>query len=129
MERLGKGMAISLVAYADRLASHLAISAPNTLVLGVPEGYNLLAERCDTPEGRSKMEHALTTLLRRAVVVRFERTGSAADSADSAAEANAGRRRDESAVDDDPMVRKVVELFEARRLHLDYDEPSRPPSG
>jgi len=132
VKKLGLGLGVALSPYADRLAAHLAISGPGTLAMAIPAGYNHIADKCDTPAARARIEQALTALLHRPVAVRFERTadepGAEAGSA-AGSESTAARRRDEAAVDNDPMVRKVVELFEARRLHLDYDDdPSRPPS-
>ena len=56
----------------------------------------------------------------------MERAAVGTANASSETEAVNGRRRGDATVDDDPLVRKVVELFEARRLHLDYDEQSPP---
>ena len=133
MERLGRGLALVLMPFHDRLATHLAISGPNTLVIGVPPDYNHIATKADTPESRVKIEQGLQSLLRRPVVIRFDlsaaKTGSAEAPAGSESASATARKRDEAAVDDDPMVRKVVELFEARRLHLDYDDDSSRPTG
>ena len=131
MERLGRGLALVLIPFNDRLASRLAIAGPNTLVIGVPPDYNHIAEKADTADSRGKIEQALQSLLRRPVTVRFELSAGPVGPEDPPAESESvsARKRDEAAVDDDPMVRKVVELFEARRLHLDYDEDSSRPTG
>ena len=97
----------------------LAIPGPNTLAVRLPAGYNGTATECDTPEARAKIEQALAGLLNRPITLRFERT--ADDPGDPQAPApTPARRRDE--LEGDPMVRKVVELFEARPLHLEYDD-------
>lgn len=99
-------------------------------MIGVPAGYNLIVERCDTAEARDKIERALQILLNRPVSVRFERSSEEIDSS-SEVSANAAptKSRDED-LEGDPIVRKVVELFEARRLHTEYDDdPPRSPAG
>ncbi len=127
MKKLGTGLAIPLQVYHDRLADRLTIVAPATLVLPIPADYNHIARAVDTPEARAKMEEALSSLLRRPVSLRVERVASGATASTSDAEPASARQRGETVVDDDPLVRKVVELFEARRLHLDY-EAEAPPS-
>jgi DNA polymerase III subunit gamma/tau len=127
MKKLGTGLAIPLQVYHDRLADRLTIVAPATLVLPIPADYNHIARAVDSPEARAKMEEALSSLLRRPVSLRVERVASGATASTSDAEPASARQRGETVVDDDPLVRKVVELFEARRLHLDY-EAEAPPS-
>jgi len=107
-----------------------AILEPNILAFRLPPGYNEVAEECDTPEARSKMEQALSILLGRAVRVRFEKAPQSSPGPATATpvEATPVRRREE-ALEGDPLVRKVVELFEARLLHPEYDEdPPRTPN-
>jgi DNA polymerase-3 subunit gamma/tau len=120
-----------LTPFLDRLSEQLAISGPNLLVIRVPAGYNHIAEKCDTPEARGKIEQALHGLLHRPVTVRFERAaeerGGSSPPAPPAAPPsdNAARRREE--LEADPMVRKVVELFEARPLHVEYEDDAPQP--
>ena len=116
IKKLGVRLGVPL-SQAERF---LATSGPNVLAIQLPAGYNGSALECDTPEARARIEQALQGLLHRPVMLRFERTngddpGTPAMTADPAM-----RRRDE--VEGDPMVRKVVELFEARPLHVEYED-------
>ena len=98
-----------------------AIFAPNTLVIGVPAGYNGVVEQCETAEGRARIESSLRDALGRPVSFRFESTrgtegrAAAPDPAPSAADELAG----------DPLVRKVVALFDARRVHVESEDADR----
>ena len=126
VKKLGLGLGIHLMPYNEKLSGFLATSAPNHLVFRVPNGYNHVAEKCDTPEGRQKIEQALRSVLHRPVSVRFERVDGPGFGADPAAVAGPGpapppRKRDEP-LEGDPMVRKMVELFEARLLHVDDED-------
>ena len=115
------GLGVHLIPYADRLSAHLAISGPNVLVIGVPSGYSMVSEKCDTPEARARIEKALLSLLHRPVTVRFEPIeGDAAPSQATSPPPDVKPRGE--ILETDPMVLKVVELFEARRLHTEYDE-------
>ena len=106
-----------------RAEEYLAVSAPDTLAVRLPAGYSGVALECDTEEGREKVQNALSRLLKRPVSFRFEcaaaGTASASDSTQEPASA-AVRKREE--LEADPLVRKVVELFEARPLHLEFDD-------
>jgi DNA polymerase-3 subunit gamma/tau len=97
-----------------------AILGPNILVIGLSARYNWVAEKCDTPEGRSKLEQVLLKVLNRRLTVRFERAPE--DPATTQASSPSPSRRD--GLDGDPMVKKVVELFEARPFSLEFEEDS-----
>jgi len=109
------------------LVAPSAISGPNILVIEVPARYNWVADECEAPEARARIEHSLGRLLHRPVSVRFVRTAEA-EPHPSHPTVPATDRRDHLA--GDPMIQKVVELFEARPLHLEYEEdsPPSPPS-
>jgi DNA polymerase-3 subunit gamma/tau len=105
----------------------LAVLGPSTLALKLPAGYTGLASKADTPEGRAKIEQGLQQLLKRPIAFHFER---AADSENLALPpAREGARIDE--FERDPLVLKVVELFEARldpkqTVYEDESEPNTP---
>jgi DNA polymerase-3 subunit gamma/tau len=109
---LGLGKGLSLVVPT-------AISEPDVLVIGVPPRYNWVVDDCGSPQSQAKIEQALEGLLGRPVTLRFDRATESTSSEDAPAVA-ASSRRDEAA--DDPMVRKVIELFEARPVHLEAEE-------
>jgi len=75
---------------------------------------------CATPEATARIEQVLADLLQCPVSLRFEQAMSG--EGEASPQATSARRRGD--LDSDPMVRKVVELFEARPLHLEYDEES-----
>ncbi len=93
----------------------MAILGPNQLAVGVDRAYNWIADACDTPEARARIEGRLSQWLQRSVSIRFDRP--AADPAPPTRTA-LNFARDE-AVKDDPMVRQVVELFEARPVRVE----------
>jgi len=109
-----------------RLAVTEAISVeePDVLVIAAKPGYNSLADFCGTDEAREKIAHCLQRLLRRPVTVRYHRSLEPAQG--SAHEPFSEPRRPEILAAD-PMVQKVVELFEARPLHLEYDDDPNSP--
>ena len=121
VKKVGLGLAVHLMPYADRLSAYLATSRPNILVIRVPAGYNMVSEKCDSPEARARIEKALQSLLHRPVTVRFERCDDD-PGASPTLPASTGPRPQDEILETDSMVRKVVELFEARRLHTEYDE-------
>ncbi|MBV8676217.1 MAG: hypothetical protein JO355_03495, partial [Planctomycetaceae bacterium] len=112
--RFGKGLG---------LVAPSAISGPNLLVIEVPPRYNWVVDECESVEARARIEQALQRLLHRPVLVRFDRSAEAEPRESPAQAATPGRRGDPAG---DPMVQKVVELFEARPLHLEYEEDSSP---
>jgi len=104
-------------------AAPIGLDGPDVLVIGAKPGYNSVADYCATEDARRNIARSLQTLLHRPVTIRYEHSG---DSPDAPPPVEA-RRADKLA--DDPMVQKIVELFEARMLHLDYEgdrEDDRP---
>jgi DNA polymerase-3 subunit gamma/tau len=111
----------------------IAVSGPGLLVIGVGAGYNWVVDECEVPEARGRIEKELGKLLNQAVTVRFTRSEEPgrADTAAPAAEnadapAQAVRRPGDVNVNADPMVRKVVQLFEARPVHLEVEDETTP---
>jgi DNA polymerase-3 subunit gamma/tau len=124
-KKVGLGLALVLSQAKD----FVAISGPNVLAFRLPPGYNRVADECDTPESRPKIEQALASLLHRQVIIRFERSAEAPETQAEGDATAAPVRRREEVLEGDPLVRKVVELFEARLLHPEYDDdPPRPSS-
>src|SRR6185312_12988654 len=99
---------------------------PDALVIALPAGYNWVADACEPPESRGKIEEALGRLLRRTVRLRFQRSAEADKPAAAEAPASPGRG---DGLAEDPMVRKIVELFDARPIHLEMDDDGPPPGG
>ena len=98
-------------------AMPIGLDGPDVLVIGPRPGYNGVADLCGTAEARRWIADCLQGLLRRPLTVRYEQSNSDDDGSNvPAAEA---RRADQ--LQNDPLVQKVVELFEARMLHLEYE--------
>jgi DNA polymerase III subunit gamma/tau len=118
---VGARLGISL----GRGKEFLAVTGPDALALRFPAGYTGIALECDTPEGRAKVEQAFQRLLKRPVTFRLERAAEGSEP-EVANPASAPRRRDD--LEGDPLVRKVVELFEARLFHQESDDEPGTPS-
>jgi DNA polymerase-3 subunit gamma/tau len=116
-ERVGAGLGIRLSQVGPR-----AVEPPNVVVIGVPPRYNYIADRCDAADSRARIEQALKQLLDRAVTVRFERD--LADPEPQPERSTRAERADELA--DDPFVRQAVELFDARRVKIEFDDEAEP---
>jgi len=115
VEALGEGLGSIL-----KQVQPTAIPRPNLLVIALPPGYNWVADRCDTQEGRVALESALRSARGWDVRVRFERAESGAAATPTASTGPA--QGDELAKD--PMVQKVIELFEARAVHVEAGDGS-----
>jgi DNA polymerase-3 subunit gamma/tau len=97
----------------------VAVVGPDVLVIAAKPGYNLVADPCGTAEALLTIGQGLERLVHRPVNLKYERSAESGDVAGDSREPDARRADSLSA---DPMVQKVVELFEARSLQLDYDE-------
>jgi DNA polymerase III subunit gamma/tau len=102
-------------------AEAIGVEGPDVLVIAAKPGYNSVADLCGSDEARQKIELCLQRLLHQHVTVRYEQSSEEAPAAGAGSAADA-RRPERLAAD--PMIQKVVELFEARPLHLDYDDPT-----
>ena len=105
----------------------LACAAPDLLVIRVGAGYNWVADECDAPEPRARIEKELRKLLDRPVTVRFERSEiqGTVSAPETPAAPTPGRPGDPNG---DPTVQKVAQLFEARLVHLEVDEGPEGPA-
>ena len=90
------------------------------LVVAPRSGYNGMDESVFTPETSEVLGTALQRLIHRPIEIRFEVSVGAQDG--SRDEQPVEPRRAE-ALTSDPLVQKVVELFEARPVQLDYEGP------
>jgi DNA polymerase-3 subunit gamma/tau len=113
IKKVGAGLGVGLSQVIPT-----AILGPNILVIGLSARYNWVAEKCDTAEARAKLEQVLQKVLNRRLTVRFERAPEEPEPAQPSASAPPRR----NGVDGDPMVKKVVELFEARPFSLEFEE-------
>jgi DNA polymerase III subunit gamma/tau len=113
------GLEADLGAKAARLVPS-AILGPNRLSVAVDRAYNWVADACDAPEMKGRIEARLAQWLQRSVSIRIDRVAPGPAPPTRTALSFA---RDE-AVKDDPMIRQVVELFEARPMRIEVDEGS-----
>jgi hypothetical protein len=98
----------------------IAVVEPDILVIAAKPGYNAVDAACESPETLENLARVLQRLIHRPVTVRYERSptleGVAPDS-----RSPESRRQD--ALTADPMIQKVLELFEARSVQMDYNGP------
>ncbi len=97
----------------------IAVQPPDGLIVAPKPGSGVNESIC-TAEALEALGAELGKLLHRRVAVRFQ---PANGSEDAPGEANGTESRRGDALTSDPLVQKVVELFEARPVQLDYDEP------
>jgi DNA polymerase-3 subunit gamma/tau len=97
----------------------IAVVGPDVLVIAAKPGYNADGAELGTPEILEDLGHKLHRLVHRPVTVRYERSTTAEDGTPDLRPAES--RRPDSLMAD-PLVQKLVELFEARSVQLDYDE-------
>jgi DNA polymerase-3 subunit gamma/tau len=108
-----------------RLGVHLSqvepvtVIGPDVLVIAANAGYNSVADECGTAESLAKIEQALQRLTHRSVTVKYERSAEVEDVVSDGRPVDA-RRQDALAAD--PLVQRVLELFEARPHRFEYDE-------
>jgi DNA polymerase-3 subunit gamma/tau len=89
------------------------------LVIAAKPGYSEFDDECSTPEAIESIRHGLQKVLHRQVSVHYERS-KATPVEDKSPKDQARHRTD--VLMSDPLVNKVIELFEARPHQLDYDE-------
>jgi DNA polymerase-3 subunit gamma/tau len=107
-------------------AISLAISGPNTLVLGFPTRYNLQREHCQEPANVERVEEALKKIAGRPWVIRIESSSRPEDQAEvraangeEASPAAGSSRRQRLEAAQKPLVRKVMEVMGAQIFHVD----------
>lgn len=98
----------------------VAVVGPDVLVVAPRPGYNACDETVFTTETSDALAAALQRFIHRAIQVRFQASNPAGDEATEGPEPEPRRAE---ALTSDPLVQKVVELFEARPVQMDYDGP------
>jgi DNA polymerase-3 subunit gamma/tau len=91
----------------------------DVLVIAAKPGYNSTFADVDSPDAQSKIAQALQRLVHRPVRVKYVRRF-LDDQGQSGARRNEAQRAD--SLSKDPLVQRVLELFEARPVQMDYDE-------
>ena len=97
----------------------IELERPDVLVIAARPGYNSTFDECGTPEAQTKIAQALQRLVHRPVKIKYVRRAPRSRRARKIA-AERGKRADSLARD--PLVQRVLELFEARPVQMDYDE-------
>ncbi len=99
------------------------LAGPDLLFVSPRPGYTG-DESVFSAETSEALASVLKRWMRRPIQVRFRASGSGETSAQQVE--NEPRRAD--AIASDPLVQKVIELFEARPVQVDYDGPEDPAS-
>jgi DNA polymerase III subunit gamma/tau len=100
------------------------LEGADVLVIAVKPGYNSTFADVDSPDAQSKIAQALQRLVHRPVRIKYVRRFRD-EQGEEAARRNEARRAD--SLSKDPMVQRVLELFEARPVQMDYDEDDTSP--
>jgi DNA polymerase-3 subunit gamma/tau len=105
------------------ICDHLAIGAPNRLVLGFREKYTSCKSFCERPEQLAKIEKALSSVTGRPIRAEFVVLPDLPDQKPSQPRSrqNANQQRLQE-VTQDPLVRRAMELFEARPVRVENPE-------
>lgn len=97
-----------------------ALAPPNGLVVAVDRAYNWFADACEAPEARARIEARLAQWLGRSVSLRIDRPPPSEEPAAPSRAALASAR--DEVLKDDPMVKQVVALFEAKAVRVEVEE-------
>jgi hypothetical protein len=96
-----------------------AVEGPDILVIAPKAGYNTV-EAALGSEILEDLGRGIQRVIHRRVSVRYERPAAGHEASPDARPTESQRTDSLMA---DPLVQKVVELFEARSVQLDYDGP------
>jgi hypothetical protein len=97
----------------------LELEGSDVLVIAARPGYNSTFDECGTPEAQAKIGQALQRLIHRPVKIKYIRRA-AGNHGEADSRPNEAERANSLARD--PMVQRVLELFEARPVQMDYGE-------
>jgi DNA polymerase-3 subunit gamma/tau len=105
------------------VCDHLAIGAPNRLVLGFRAKYTSCKSFCERPEQVAKLEKALMAVTGQTIRVEFTTLPDLPDENPSQPRprASASQQRLQEATQH-PLVRRAMELFEARPVRVESPE-------
>jgi DNA polymerase III subunit gamma/tau len=97
----------------------LELEGPDVLVIAARPGYNSTFDECGTPEAQAKIGQALQRLIHRQVTIKYIRRAAGREGQTDSRPNEAERA---NSLSRDPMVQRVLELFEARPVQMDYGE-------
>ncbi len=93
------------------------LEGPDVLVIAARPGYNSTYDECGTPEAQAKIGQALGRLVQRPVKIKYIRRDKERQSEPRPNEAERA-----NSLAKDPLIQRVLELFEARPAQIDYDD-------
>ena len=93
------------------------LEGPDVLVIAARPGYNSTYDECGTPEAQAKIGQALARLVQRPVKIKYIRRDKERPSEPRPNEAERA-----NSLAKDPLIQRVLELFEARPAQIDYDD-------
>jgi DNA polymerase III subunit gamma/tau len=96
-----------------------SLEPPGVLVVPITEGYNWVADSCDTADNRARIDATLREIADRPLTIQFSRP----ESPVVVAEAPVPTVQEDLA--SDPLVARAMELFEARPVHIEPDDGQR----
>ncbi len=103
-------------------ATSVAISAPNTLVVGFPAPYTLQKESCERPERKDKIEFLLAEITGQKVRIQFQMLpGEAPTTPKPATKSNRQKKRD---LEQEPLVRQAMDVFDAEMIRIETEPGS-----
>jgi DNA polymerase-3 subunit gamma/tau len=97
----------------------LELEGPDVLVIAARPGYNSTFDECGTPEAQAKIGQALQRLIHRQLKIKYIRRAAGREGQTDSRPNEAERA---NSLSRDPMVQRVLELFEARPVQMDYGE-------
>jgi DNA polymerase-3 subunit gamma/tau len=101
---------------------HVAISAPDSLVVHFREGYTLHKEACEQPDRKAQLEKTMARLVGRQVRIDMAVVAEPNRPAPPPARSLFQLKREKEA---DPFVRQAVELFDAQVTKVDVPRSAR----
>jgi DNA polymerase-3 subunit gamma/tau len=102
----------------------LHLEGPDVLVIAARPGYNSTFDECGTPEAQTKIAQALQRLIHRPVKIKYIRRDPVNQGQNDSRPNEADRA---NSLARDPLVQRVLELFEARPVQMDYGEVEASP--
>ena len=103
-------------------ATSIAISAPNTLVVGFPAPYTLPKESCERPDRKDRIEFLLAEITGQKVHIQFQMLPEeAATTPKPATKTNRQKKRD---LEQEPLVRQAMDIFDAEMIRVETEPGS-----
>lgn len=105
---------------------HIAISAPDSLVVHFREAYTLHKESCDQPDRKAQLERGLARLVGRPVRIQLAVIPDARNPVSTAPAPTMFQLKREK--ESNPFVRQALDLFDAEVIRVDLPRPNPVPA-